>query len=55
MDELDDAHHSLRARLYTTAPLLWFDAPSPYGAEREWLRAKYPAWDATYAPLWDES
>ncbi len=54
LDELDDAHHSLQLALYSTRTLLWFDEPSPSEPERAWLRAKYPTWEATYAPIWDQ-
>ncbi len=54
LDELDDAHHSLQLALYSTRTLLWFDEPSPSEPDRAWLRAKYPTWEATYAPIWDQ-
>ena len=53
VEELDYAHHSFQLGLYTYRTTLWFDVAMPDDAEREWLNAKYPDWEATYGPLWD--
>ena len=54
MEELDYAHHSLQLGLYTYRPTLWFDVAMPDPAERMWLNEKYPRWEETYGPLWDQ-
>ena len=54
LEELDYAHHCLQLGLYAYRTTLWFDVPAPDKHERVWLSAKYPRWEETFGPLWDD-
>jgi toluene monooxygenase system protein A len=54
IEELDAAHHSFQLGLYAYRTTLWFDVTAPDEAERKWLADKYPRWNETFRPLWDQ-
>lgn len=53
MQGLDTWHHSLHLGLWFWRPTLWWKPAGGMEAEsREWLREKYPNWDAIYGDKW---
>jgi toluene monooxygenase system protein A len=55
IDGLDIWHHSLHLGVWFWRPTVWW---KPQGgiskAERQWLNARYPKWEAIYGPIWDQ-
>jgi toluene monooxygenase system protein A len=52
--ELDHAQHALHLGVYFWRPTVWWPTPSGMKpAEREWLNAKYPNWEAHWGRHWD--
>jgi YHS domain-containing protein/1,2-phenylacetyl-CoA epoxidase catalytic subunit len=51
---LEHGHHALHLGLWFWRPTLFFHPSAGVSkAERAWLRAKYPGWEASWGPLWD--
>jgi hypothetical protein len=48
-------HHALHLGVWCWRPTVWWNPqPGVSGAERQWLCEKYPKWEATYGPIWDQ-
>lgn len=55
MRSLETGHHSMHLGMWWYRPtLFWKPNAGVSPEEREWLREKYPTWEADFGPIWDQ-